>query len=322
MSYFDTLQGYMGNMKESQDHEASMVSEQQDKKAQGIQEKFEAISQQASGWGGAVTATGLAFKWGLKVYKGGGTGTGGAGSTTTTTTTSSVKPTGAGESSTSEADLGAGAGGDAGAGAGAGSASSTSIRVSKGKGRAKTNEDGSPQAPADAEDLANAGIKPPLQDATQFQSNTSENIARVIAPKPKGSAGTAGDGAGGGAGGDAGDLASNAGKTTRTLANTGDDLASMGEDVANVASRTITTAVNTVAQIGEKVATGVADAIPVIGEVVGIGTMIGGLIHGLHKGGLQSKLAGIASDTSTVARGAIDTGALKGAQTIQGQIRA
>ncbi len=318
MSYFDTLQGYMGNMKESQDHEASMVSEQQDKKAQGIQQKFEAISQQASGWGGAVTATGLAFKWGLKVYKGGGTGTGGAGSTTTTTTTSSVKPTGAGESSTSEADLSSVVGLKP--PAQFADAPSTSIRVSKGKGRAKTTEDGTTQQPVAPEDLANAGIKPPLQDATQFQSNTSENIANII--HPKGSAGTAGDGAGGGAGGDAGDLASNAGKTTRTLANTGDDLASMGEDVANVASRTITTAVNTVAQIGEKVATGVADAIPVIGEVVGIGTMIGGLIHGLHKGGLQSKLASMASDTSTVARGAIDTGALKGAQTIQGQIRA
>ena len=313
MSYFDTLQGYMGNMKESQDHEASMVSEQQDKKAQGIQQKFEAISQQASGWGGAVTATGLAFKWGLKVYKGGGTGTGGAGSTTTT---SSVKPTGAGESSTSEADLGAGAPPPP---PGVGGSTEAEMRAGSIQGKARTQALEDRGMTAD-NDLASAGIKPALQDATQFQSNTSENIARVIAPK--GSAGTAGDGAGGGAGGDAGDLASNAGKTTRTVANTGDDLASMGEDVANVASRTITTAVNTVAQVGEKVATGVADAIPVIGEVVGIGTMIGGLIHGLHKGGLQSKLASMGSDTSTVARGAIDTGALKGAQTIQGQIRA
>lgn len=309
MSYFNTLQGYMGNLQEAQNHEQSMNQEQQDKKATGIQQKFEAISQQAEGWGGALTTGGLAWKQGLKVYKSA------KGIVSGQTTPSSVKPTGAGETSTSEADLGAvpppprGVGGSSEADMRAGSI--------QGKARTQALEDRGMTAD---NDLASAGIKPALQDVQGFQSNTSDVIARVIAPR------SAGDGAGGGAGGDAGNLASNAGATSRTVANTGNDLSSMGEDLASSASRTIASTVGAGvkvgAEIGEKVATTAMDAIPVIGEVVGIGTMIGGLIHGLHKGGLADKMAQAQDNASSTARGAIDTGALKGAQTIQGQIRA
>ena len=81
-------------------------------------------------------------------------------------------------------------------------------------------------------------------------------------------------------------------------------------------------ATTTAAGAATLAAEGAMDAMPVIGEAVGIATIIGGLIHGLHKGGMMDKMAKIQESGGETARGGLDIGALKGAQTIQGQVRA
>ena len=53
------------------------------------------------------------------------------------------------------------------------------------------------------------------------------------------------------------------------------------------------------------------DGIPVIGEIVGIGSLIGGLIHGLDKKGEEAKATAASSQTGTVG-GGIDTSVFKG----------
>ena len=52
------------------------------------------------------------------------------------------------------------------------------------------------------------------------------------------------------------------------------------------------------------------DSIPIIGELVGIGTLIGGLIHGLHKKGLTAKEG--AASSGSQATGGIDTSVFRG----------
>ena len=67
MAYFNQLQGYMSNLQEGQNHENDVKQGELDKKVQGIQQKFEAVSQQAEGWGGAITSAGIVWKHGRKV---------------------------------------------------------------------------------------------------------------------------------------------------------------------------------------------------------------------------------------------------------------
>ena len=69
MAYFNQLQGYMSNLQEGINHENDVKQEYGDKLANTIEDKFNAISQQAEGWGGALTAAGTVWKHGRKVYR-------------------------------------------------------------------------------------------------------------------------------------------------------------------------------------------------------------------------------------------------------------
>ena len=70
MAYFNQLQGYMSNLQEGINHENDVKQEYGNKLANTIEDKFNAISQQAEGWGGALTAAGTVWKHGRKVYRG------------------------------------------------------------------------------------------------------------------------------------------------------------------------------------------------------------------------------------------------------------
>jgi hypothetical protein len=388
MTYFDTLQGYMSNMNEAQDHEMSMNKEQQDRKEKTLEDKFNSISSQAEGWGQALTQVGVAWKMGNKVAKNakeiagkvkdaaGKVKDAAQGKTgTTEESTANVKPSGAGETATSEGDLvplsktpvrdaiqqkirdnqtkasedSTPSGGQSGGGAPAQPTSASDVPPSAdgikvpsqnklGKRRIEPEDDDEPNGGAAPPSLSESGISAPLQNAQSFQSNTSDNLANII--HPKANSGTAGDGAGGG-GGQAATLADNVGTSAATDVNAmGTSAAAAVSDTLNVASRAAgaTTAAATegltgltgAATAATTAATGVAkvaaegamDVMPVIGEAVGIATIIGGLIHGLHKGGMMDKMAKIQESGGETARGGLDIGALKGAQTIQGQVRA
>ena len=70
MAYFNQLQGYMSNLQEGINHENDVKQEYGDKLATTLEDKFNNISQQAEGWGGALTAAGTVWKHGRKVYRG------------------------------------------------------------------------------------------------------------------------------------------------------------------------------------------------------------------------------------------------------------
>ena len=53
------------------------------------------------------------------------------------------------------------------------------------------------------------------------------------------------------------------------------------------------------------------DGIPVLGEIVGIGSLIGGLIHGLDKK-REEQRAAVASNQGGTVGGGIDTSVFKG----------
>ena len=95
MAYFNQLQGYMSNLKEGQAHMDDMKNEAISKKTNTLQEKFEHITQQAEGWGGAITQSGIVWKHGRKVIERLGkakqdatSGTSGGDGTSATTSTS------------------------------------------------------------------------------------------------------------------------------------------------------------------------------------------------------------------------------------------
>ena len=69
MAYFNQLQGYMSNLQEGINHENDVKQEYGDQKATTIEDKFNAISQQAEGWGGALTGAGTVWKHGRKVFR-------------------------------------------------------------------------------------------------------------------------------------------------------------------------------------------------------------------------------------------------------------
>ena len=69
MAYFNQLQGYMSNLNESLNHENDVNAAEGDKKASTIEDKFNSITQQASGWGGALGTAGIIWKHGRKVVR-------------------------------------------------------------------------------------------------------------------------------------------------------------------------------------------------------------------------------------------------------------
>ena len=334
MAYFNQLQGYMSNLKEGQAHMDDMKNEAISKKTNTLQEKFEHITQQAEGWGGAITQSGIVWKHGRKVIErlgkakqdatSGGDGTSATTSTATSSeaTTSNLTEVGANDfagignaadhiasSAGSIGDrvasgissvvrgIGADAGGAAAAvgGDGASGASSIaqtlndarqavggSIKVIKGSAVISGQVAGGGTSGANIGDAINASgrnIAAPLTDTTATSlSTTAPDLTRTGGR-------SAGDGAGGGAAPNEGSLADNAGDL-------GDSAGSIGSRVAS-GVRSIATNLGADADgavMGAVNAT--LDSIPIIGEMVGIGTMIGGLIHGLHKKGLAAKDAG------------------------------
>ena len=69
MSYFSELQGYMNNLQEGQNHEQDINEEAANKKTQTIEDKFNAVTQAAEGWGGAIAQGGILWKHGRKVIQ-------------------------------------------------------------------------------------------------------------------------------------------------------------------------------------------------------------------------------------------------------------
>jgi len=348
MAYFQQLQGYMDDMNSAQSHESDVQQSEVDKKVGTIQEKFEAVSQQAEGWGGALVGAGQAWKLGRKVYK-------------------SIK-------ATNETSGSAGSSGATGTGAGAGTAEGTGeIPLSGGftKVASKATVEGhmamDDTVPLDNSEslIARGGkaIKSAVSDADGAVSSsgagaTSDalNIAKplvgetgvdtdlvarlsgvarqaggdssnVIGDVLAGARNLATKGAGAGAGG-AEDLTANlASKATSVMNNISDLKGALGRGISAVRSgvtQATTTATTTGAGVGEDVgatvgksilerigASSFADAVPVVGEVVGVASLIGGLIHGLHKKGEEAKTAQATTTTGGgIARGAIDIGSI------------
>ena len=56
----------------------------------------------------------------------------------------------------------------------------------------------------------------------------------------------------------------------------------------------------------------VLDSIPIIGEIIGVGTLIGGLIHGLDKKGADAREAAARQGGGVASTGGIDTSVFKG----------
>ena len=330
MAYFNQLQGYMSNLKEGQAHMDDMKNEAISKKTNTLQEKFEHITQQAEGWGGAITQSGIVWKHGRKVIErlgkakqdatSGGDGTSATTSTATSSeaTTSNLTEVGANDfagignaadhiasSAGSIGDrvasgirsvakgIGADTGGAAAAvgGDGASGASSIaqtlndarqavggSIKVIKGSAVISGQVAGGGTSGANIGDAINASGRNIAAPLTDNLTPSNINLATRTGGR------SAGDGAGGGAAPNEGSLADNAGDL-------GDTAGSIGSRVAS-GVRSIATGLGADADgavMGAVNAT--LDSIPIIGELVGIGTLVGGLIHGLHKGGENSKEA-------------------------------
>ena len=357
MAYFQQLQGYMDDMNSAQTHEKDVQQGEIDKKVSTIQEKFEAVSQQAEGWGGALVGAGQAWKLGRKVYK-------------------SIKATN--ETSGSAGSSGA-TGTGAGAGAGEGTAGTGEIPLSGGftKVASRATVEGhmamDDTTPLDNSSslLARGGkaIKSAVNDADGSVSSSgagatsdalniakplvgesgvdTDLVARLGASALQTGAGGAGGsnvigdvlagaknlatkGLGAGAGG-AEDLTANIASRASSVMNNINDLkGALGRGMSAVRNgvSTVRGAVQGGASAGagagedvgatigksilERVgASSFADAVPVIGEVIGIGSLIGGLIHGLHKKGEDAKMAGAsAGGGGGIARGAIDIGSI------------
>lgn len=315
MAYFNQLQGYMSNLKEGQAHMDDMKQEAINKKTAGIEDKFNAISQQAEGWGGAITSAGIVWKHGRKVMERlGKKGTQGddASSTTTPSTTGSEGTT----SNLTEVganDLqGLGNSADHIVSSAADDASTAigniadAIRTTLGVNPAAGDTNilnptrmvvrgANNQAPTQTGQGVNQGARAGDQatDADLAGLRGDSTIARATggrAPnptqtdptQPSQASRSAGDGRGGGAEPNESSLADNAGDL-------GDSAGSIGSRVAS-GVRSIATGLGADADgavMGAVNAT--LDSIPIIGELVGIGTLVGGLIHGLHKGGLDKR---------------------------------
>jgi len=329
MAYFNQLQGYMSNLKEGQAHMEDMKNEAINKKTTGIEDKFNAITQQAEGWGGAIAQAGIVWKHGRKVVERLGKAKADA---TTTPTTTTPDPTttqvgGDGGGTGVEADHITQAANDARAGnlpdaapypaatpaptptptptpaqapdpaiapdpaANVLSPSRMVVRGANNQPPVQTGQ-GVNQGPDPALQRAGAGDQASSTDLAGLRGDQtlSRLFGRTGRPPPNpntsspttnqgGAPRSSGDGRGGGANPNESNLADNAG----TL---GDDAGSMGSRVL-AGVRQVASSVG--GEAGGSSVMGAVnatlDSIPIIGEVIGIGTMIGGLIHGLHKGG-------------------------------------
>ena len=286
MAYFNQLQGYMSNLQEGINHENDVKQEYGDKLATTIEDKFNNISQQAEGWGGALTAAGTVWKHGRKVYR----TLQSQGQAATDAATTTAETTGG--------DVAAAAQTAAGNIADAAGAQAAGGRISVATGRSVI--------------------------AGQQTSTTSVNMGNAInqARATGQVAGQTGGSAAGGA--PAAPITGQAAQTniaaqTQTAAPTANPTAG-----GNAGGRAVTdadavvndtdTLTQTVSNIGSKVMGGMdaaLDGIPVIGEIIGIGSLIGGLIHGLDKKNEEAKASSATQQGGTVG-GGIDTSVFKG----------
>ena len=314
MAYFNQLQGYMSNLKEGQAHMDDMKNEAINKKTAGIEDKFNAISQQAEGWGGAITQSGIVWKHGRKVMerlgKKGATDEGGSGTSTTT------EPATAGATPATEVGandlVGMGGAADHIASSAADDARTavgniadairTQLGVQPAAGAtnvldpARTIIRGANnKAPTQTGQGVNQGDDPLLGglrgDSTIARATGGGGAAATPAPTqtnptaPSQAPRSAGDGRGGGAEPNESSLGDNVGSEL------GDSAGSIGSRVAS-GIRRVAGAVGADEGAVMGAVNTTLDSIPIIGELVGIGTLVGGLIHGLHKKGEDAREAG------------------------------
>jgi len=305
MAYFNQLQGYMNNLKEGQAHMDDMKNEAINKKTAGIEDKFNAITQQAEGWGGAITQSGIVWKHGRKVMERLGK--------KGTPATESDKGTGSTETAPATATEQVGANDLVGMGNNAESIASSvgndatsaigniadAIRANLGVNpvndanvlnptrmvvRAQNNVAPSQtgQGVNQATDTDLAGLR---GDSTIARAIGKQKATQVNPAEPAQAPRSNGDGRGGGAEPNESSLANNAGGLGDSEISVGDRVAggirSIAKGLGADAEGSVMGAVNAT-----------LDSIPIIGEVIGIGTMIGGLIHGLHKKGEEAREAG------------------------------
>ncbi len=372
MSYFSELQGYMNNLQEGQNHEQQINAEAVDEKTKTIEDKFNAITQQAEGWGGAIAQGGILWKHGRKVMQKIADRKSGAGDS-------------AGGDSAGGDSAGAGGAGDsAGAGGAAEHVANQSVNaapaedftqaeqaaraaVSAGKAPvasgAGAGETGAGGAAEEAVQQTGGGIRIAGQAAldpsarTQFEPSartfgtteqstagefgqaTETNIAQNLrsvqtfggrlvgnggntsgsaASGEQASSSLAENAAGGGSeaansgGSSIGDFLSGVNKLVQGTKTAASQLSGAGGDAVGDITTTLTGAGGGGAGASEAIAGGLAaiggaDAIPIVGGIIGIGTMIGGLIHELHKSHEEAQEQRATDDGGTTARTGIDT---------------
>ena len=363
MAYFQQLQGYMDDMNSAQSHEQDVVQGQVDKKVSTIQEKFEAVSQQAEGWGGALVGAGQAWKLGRKVYKSikATNETSGSAGSSGATGTSAGAGAGEGTAGTGEIPLSGGYSKVASKAKVEGQMATddtipldnSSSLISRGAGAIKSavgDVDGSATSSGAGATSDALNIAKPLLDETGVQQDLVSRVAasaRQAGGDGGGSTNVIGDmlnsarsalqsssagaistsGAGAGVS-QLNDLTSNvASRASSAMSNISDFKGALGRGmsaVRNGVSRVAGQAgagggagagEELGASVGKSIlervgASSFADAVPVLGEAIGIGSLIGGLVHGLHKKAEDSKIAGASAVSGTLARGAIDTGTI------------
>jgi hypothetical protein len=306
MAYFNQLQGYMSNLKEGQAHMDDMKNEAINKKTAGIEDKFNAISQQAEGWGGAITQSGIVWKHGRKVMerlgkKGQGDSTGSS-TTTEPATTTPANEVGANDlqglgnqadhiASSVEGDARTAVGNIADAirqqlGVVPAAGDTNVLDAGRMVVRAANNK-----APTQTGQGVNQGDDPllgGLRGDSTIARATGGGGARATQTnptQPSQAPRSNGDGRGGGAEPNESSLGDNVGSEL------GDSAGSIGSRVAS-GIRRVAGAVGADEGAVMGAVNTTLDSIPIIGELVGIGTLVGGLIHGLHKKGEDAREAG------------------------------
>ena len=363
MAYFNQLQGYMSNLQEGINHENDVKQEYGEQKATTIEDKFNAISQQAEGWGGALTGAGTVWKHGRKVFR----TLQSQGQAATDATTNSVAA-GAGD------NVIAGVQGALNNVSNAGAQFGNAINSLTANSTAILS---ATQTPAQIAAAAAAQVLPAAQGAAPVAAAVAAAPVATAAPVSSATAaasqlqtsgtisvarggvvqgGIQGGGSSGvnmgnvinanpppiGPGGPLQNVTPNQTNIAATQQNPTPvqpqtqppaNPASQ-QNPANPASQQTPNpnpngnpngrnvgddglggdADDAVSNVASKVMGGMdaaLDGIPVIGEIIGIGSLIGGLIHGLDKKGEEAKATAASSQTGTVG-GGIDTSVFKG----------
>jgi len=330
MAYFNQLQGYMSNLNESLNHENDVNAAEGDKKASTIEDKFNAITQQASGWGGALGTAGIIWKHGRKVVR--GVQEASQAATDATTTVGTAAGGGVGDAIAAASSAAASNIGTAGAAFTAGlnslTATSTAAAATVTNAVAATTATvnaaasqvaggairvaGLPTAAAGGQstvDAAAAVAANPTAVATPLAqlglgpgaplASTTARTVNAATPDVTAAAQT---------GQVAGQTGAGAAATTQSSVATTDSIAS-----STASSLTDNVVTQTVGNIAAKVGMdSVLDSIPIIGEVIGVGTLIGGLIHGLDKKGADAREAAARQGGGVASAGGIDTSVFKG----------